>query len=62
MCAFATGPWLLLICCSVLLVQSKCMQCLLVQKLRSFQRMDQAYQHLALRLLDASEFTYSDRK
>jgi len=37
-----------------------CMQ--LPQKLRSFKNMDQAYTNLALRLLDASEFTYSDRK
>ncbi|KAL0052381.1 hypothetical protein WJX82_001231 [Trebouxia sp. C0006] len=32
------------------------------QELRSFKNMDQAYTNLALRLLDASEFTYSDRK
>lgn len=32
------------------------------QNLRSFKNMDQAYTNLALRLLDASEFTYSDRK
>lgn len=39
-----------------------CSAACVLQTLRSFQNMQQAYQNLALRLLDASEYKPAERK